>query len=313
MSEAPIRRSLTKRILLAVAGLFTFILLFVVACRTAVREMFVTIEQSRATGLSAVPWDTGSMWSSSRIFPADFAGLNTESTSISRSAQLRARSSSFDRAVASLHQIVSAHHGYFDDLRTESHSGQGRLLAVALAVPSAEFDATLSDLEKVGRLVAISEVGEDSAVRLASQARHVAAAQTNLARLQKLQRERTDKLLDVITLEKEIAQANETVSEALRQQDALQSTVTQAHISFTLLEDYRAPLQAKLDSEPLHLRNALVEGVGAIFSSVALVIAVLFEYGLPLLFWLALLFWPTRLVWRLFHGRAPAVAVVAVP
>src|ERR1700730_16529865 len=208
MSESFVRRSVAKRILL-VAGLLTLTLLFVVASRIAVREMFPSIAQSRGAGLAAVPWDTRSLWIS-REAPADFARSETRSTSISRSALLRARSSSFDRAVASVHQIVAAHRGYFDDLRTESHSGQGRLLLVALAVPATEFDAALSDLKKIGRVTAISEVGEDPAVKLASQARRLAAAQTNLARLQKLQRERTDKLLDALALEREMAQASET-------------------------------------------------------------------------------------------------------
>jgi hypothetical protein len=309
MSETSVRRPVARRILLILAGLSAFILLFVVACRIAVREMFLTIEQSRATGLSAVDWDPGSRWLN-RNESVDFARTNVLGSSVSRSAQLRAGSSSFDASVAALYQVVSAHHGYFDDLRTESHSGQGRMIAVALAVPSAEFDATLLDLKKIGRIIAISETGEDSAVRLASQARRLAAAQTNRARLEKLQRERTGKLLDALALEREIAQANETVAEALRQQEALQSTVAQAHISFALVEDYSVPLHARLDGEPLHLRNALIEGIGAIFSTVALVIAVLLEYGLPILFWIALLFWPGRLVWRRLHRHTPAAALV---
>jgi Domain of unknown function (DUF4349) len=297
MSETVVRRLVAKRILLSVAGLFAFTVLSVVALRIAVREMFMSVEQSRATGLATVPWDTGSTWISHNA-PVEFARSDTSGISISRSAQLRARSSSFDRAVESVHQIVAAHRGYLDDLRTESHSGQGRLLLVALAVPPTEFDAALSELKNIGRVTAISELGQDSAVRLASQARHLAAAQGNLARLQKLQRERTAKLLDALALEKEITQANETVAEALRQQEALQATVTQAHISVALEEDYRAPLLATLDGKPLHLRNALVEGIGAIFSTVALMIVVLLEYGLPLLFWLALLLWPARFTWR---------------
>jgi hypothetical protein len=39
------------------------LLLFVIAIRITVTEMFRGIETSKATGLSAVtPWDTGSMW-----------------------------------------------------------------------------------------------------------------------------------------------------------------------------------------------------------------------------------------------------------
>jgi hypothetical protein len=41
---------------------------------------------------------------------------------ISRSADLRMRSDVFDHSVVTLKQIVTAHHGYLEDLRTESRS-----------------------------------------------------------------------------------------------------------------------------------------------------------------------------------------------
>ncbi len=230
---------------------------------------------------------------------------------IARSADLRARSSAFDRSLASLHEIVSTHHGYLEDLRTESRSGYGRALAGTVSVPSSDFDTTLADLKTLGRVEGISEAGEDFAVKLATAARRLAAAQTGLSRLQKLQRERKGELRDAVALEKDIAQANEAVDEAERQNQGLVSTVAQAHIRLTLLEDYRAPLQANLAGLFLQLRNSLVEGVGSIFSSAALVLGVFFEFGLPLLFWAALLFVPTRFTWRRFR-RTPA-ALPAAP
>jgi hypothetical protein len=300
--ETSSQRSLPKRLVLIGAGLFTFTLLFVIACRVAVQEMFRGIEQSRATALSAVSWDVGSIWSRSGV-----AVDTARGDQISRSADLRALTSSFDRSVAQLHRVVSTHSGYLEDLRTESRSRRGRSLSAALAVPSAEFDAALSDLKNVGRIDSIYESGEDSAVRLAVAARHFAAAQTNLARLKKLQQGRTAPLRDAVALEKEIAQANEAVAEAQRQHESLLSTIAQAHIRFTLLEEYKAPLEANLAGTSLQLRNALVEGVGAIFSSLGIFVGVLFEYGLPLLFWVALLFWPSRLAWRRFQAYRLAI------
>jgi Domain of unknown function (DUF4349) len=314
MPQAAVRRSWTKRILFIVGGAFVFVLLFVIACHIAVEQMFRGIEQSKATGLSAVAWDTRSMWASSRLFggyqhsiPADVAAV-TPLGLVSRSAQLRSCTSSFDQAVAQLHEVVSAHQGYFDDLRTQNQTGQGRLLSVALAFPATNFDAALSDIKKIGRVVSVSEAGEDASVKLASQARQLASARTNLARLQKRRREHSDRLTDALALEKEIATANEGVAEAARRQEELQSTVAQAHISFALLEDYRAPLQATLEAEPLALRNSLVEGVAAIFSSIGLVVAVGLEYGLPLLFWFACLFFPVRVAWRRFRSSRPSPA-----
>ena len=230
---------------------------------------------------------------------------------IARSADLRARSSSFDRSLASLHQTVSVHHGYLEDLRTESRSGFGRALAATVSVPSSDFDATLADLKTLGRVEGLSEAGEDFAVKLATGARRLSAAQTNLSRLQKLQRERKGELRDAVALEKDIAQANEAVDEAYRQNQALVSTVAHSHIRLTLLEDYRAPLQANLAGVLLQLRNSLVEGISSIFLSAALVLGTILEFGLPLLFWAALLFAPARLAWRRF--RRPPVPVTVTP
>lgn len=316
MSEISALRSWPKRISRVVAGLVAFLLLLVIAVRITVTEMFKAIETSKATGLAAItPWDTDSTWSDTPMLQKS---LNVTPTfpwesSVARTADLRTRSSSFDRSVATLQQIVSAHQGYLEELRTETRSGSGRRLAATLSVPTKEFDATISDLKSLGRVEAISEAGEDSAVKLATAERHFAAAQTNLSRLQKLQRERKGELRDAVALEKDIAQANETVAEAQRQQENLVSTVAQAHVQLVLMEDYRAPLNANFAGSILALRNSFIEGFSAIFSSLALVLGVLFEFGLPLFFWAIILFWPLRSLWCRFRHTTPNTAVPAAP
>lgn len=312
MTSVSSRPSWLKRILFGVGGLAAFLFLFVVALRVTVGDMDRGIEQSRFTGLTGTSsWDQRGVWSAGTAPPVDAARITLPwETAIARNAALLTRSSGFDHSVAELHQIASAHQGYFEDLRTEAKSGAGRMLAATVSVPSTEFDGTLDDLKRVGRTEAISEDGEDSAIKIAAAERHVASAEMNLSRLQKLQRERKGELRDAVALEKDIAQAGETLAEAERQQDNLRSTVAPARIRVTLIEDYRAPLEANLAGAALALRNALVEGISAIFSSAAVVLGVLFEYGLPLLFWAAILFLPGRYAWRRFH-RAPATVPAA--
>jgi hypothetical protein len=314
MSEISPRRSFGKRLFIAVVAFVAFIMASVIGARLVVDSLFKGIASSKSSALSGVSWDSASMWSSSS-FSAHLASLPAYQTSssgswIARSANLLARSSDFDRSLSSLHQIVSIHRGYLEDLQTESHSGRGRALAATVSVPSSDFDSTLTDLKTLGRVEGISEAGEDFAVRLATASRRLSAAQTNLSRLQKLQRERKGELRDAVALEKDIAQANEAVDEADRQNQGLVSTVAQSHIRLTLMEDYRAPLQTNLAGITLQLRNSLVEGIGSIFSSVGLVLGILFEFGLPLLFWAALLLLPARLAWRRFR-RHPALLTEA--
>src|SRR6267143_472365 len=164
MSESSPRRSLPKRIFLILGGLFVFTLVFVIAVRIAVLGIFRGIEQSKVTGLAAI-YPFASYSSASDL-------TSWGSTQISRSAALQMRTNLFDHSVEALHRTVSAHHGYLDDLRTESRSGFGRALSANISVPSADFDAALSDLKILGRIEEISEAGEDSAIKLATAARH---------------------------------------------------------------------------------------------------------------------------------------------
>ena len=58
MLENTVRPWWQKRVLRVSAGLIVFILLFMVAIRITVTEMFRGIEQSRAMGLAALsPWE----------------------------------------------------------------------------------------------------------------------------------------------------------------------------------------------------------------------------------------------------------------
>jgi len=308
MSECSPRRCFLKRLFITVAALSAFILSSVFSARIAVESLFRGVASLKSSALSSYSWDLGSMWSTGGI-AGPYLQKGVADPWIARSANLLARSSAFDRSLASLHQMVSAHHGYLEDLRTESRSGSGRALAGTISVPSNDFDATLSDLKTLGRVEGISEAGEDFAVKLATASRRLSAAQTNLSRLQTLQRERKGELRDAVALEKDIAQANESVDEAARQNQGLLSTVAQAHIRLTLMEDYRAPLQTNVSGVILQLRNSLVEGIASIFSSAALVIGILFEFGLPALFWAALLFLPARFAWRRYRHAPTAIPV----
>jgi uncharacterized protein DUF4349 len=307
MSETPNLRSFAKRLFVSIAALAAFTMASVIGARIAVESLFKGIASSKSSGLSAVAWDLNSMWRSGGSWAPGPFQANREDW-ISRNAELVARSSSFEKSVQELHRTVVVHRGYLDKLLTQSRSGVGRMLAATLAVPSNDFDATLADVKKLGRVDAISESGEDTAIKVASAARHLAGAQSTLSRLQKLQHERKGELRDAVALEKEITQANEAVTEAERQHDELVSKVDLSYIQLTLMEEYRAPLEMHFSEAAVNLRNALVEGFGAIFYTLSLFLGVLFEFGLPLLFWMALLFWPLRAGWRRFRNTTTAVS-----
>ena len=312
MAEIKTTRSAPKIVLLVLFGFLLFTLLFVLACRIAVQQIFSGIEQSRGTGLAAVAWDQRSMWSQ-----ADWSGMGrmlqkdsdkSSGSQISRNAELQSVSRSFDESVREMNRTVAAHQGYLEDLRTESRSREGRMLFALISVPAPEFDFVVSELRHIGRVQSISVGGEDAAVKLDSAARRVTIAQTNLDRLRKLQRDHSGVLRDALELEKEIRQANQAVADAEREHDADMSTVARSRIQFALMEEYRAPFEVNLAGLGLRLRNALVDGTTASLSSAATFVEVAFAYGMPLLFWVLLLQWPVRLGWRRMRAHRLAAA-----
>ena len=142
---------------------------------------------------------------------------------------------------------------------------------------------------------------------MATAERHLAATQATLVRLQTLQREQKGQLHDALEVEKEIAQADSAVREAARQHESLLSTIARAHIQLTLLEDFRAPFEAHFSEASLRVRNSFIDGLAGIFQSVALVVGVVLEYGLPLIFWGGILAWPGFRLWRRIWHRPTAL------
>jgi len=303
MAETDKRRSLAKRITLVVGGFIAFTLLFAVACRIAVEQLFRGIESSRATGLASV-WNTRAMWGD----VGSSGGYQLESGHlISRNADLLLQTDAFDRGRTSVNQIAAAHHGFLEHLATKGRTGRGRVLSATVSVPATQFDVALADLKKLGTVEAMAEGGEDSAVKLENAARNVEATKITLERLQNLQRDRKGQLHDALEVEKEIAQTDSAVREAIRQRDNLLSTLAQAHIQLTLLEDFRAPLVAGFGGAWLGIRNPIIEGVSTTLSSLTTMFGMAFAYGLPIAFWGFILFWPGKAAWRHLRARTAAL------
>lgn len=299
MLEPAKRRSVVKRGFLVVGGMILFTLVLAIACRVAVTQLFRGIETSRATGLSAIGWDVRTMWAATGESRRYQAGSGPW---ISRNGDLRLHTDKFERGRSRVSEIASAHHGFLEHLATDSRTGRGRMLSATLSVPASEFDTTLGDLKKLGRVEVAAEGGEDAAVKLQNASRNVEATKRTLDRLQTLQRERKGQFHDALEVEKEIAQTDTSVREAIRQRDSLLSTVAQALIQLMLLEDFRAPLEASFGGPWLEIRNSVIEGVSTTVSSLATVVGMAFEYGLPIIFWCLLLLWPGKSAWR--HWRA---------
>lgn len=291
MSKSQSVRTLSKRLLFALAGTIGVVLICVFAVHLFVNQMYRGIASSRATGLAAYP-----------SFYRPDSDKDLQNQGISRSAELQSRTTTFENSCTGLYQIVAKHRGEFEDLRTENRSGQGRALAASFTVPAKELDGTLDELKQLGRIQNISVASEDATVKTARKNRQVEAAKNNLARLQSLQREHKAGIQDALALQKEIAKATDDLAQVENEQQNLLSTVARASVHFALLEEYKATLDVDISGALFQLRNSLVEGLGSIVSTLAGFLAALLEYGLPIGFWVAALYFPVRMIWKRIQG-----------
>ena len=289
MAEARAVRSLFKRFLIGVASLVGVVLVCVFSAQLSVNQMFRGIAASRSSGLAG--WN---------IFPSFRSAGDSENPAISRSAEVHSRTTDFDSSVTRLYHLVETHHGYFEDLRTENRSGEGRALAASFAVPAAELDATIEDVKSLGRVLQISVASEDSTVKASRAKREVDATKNNLERLQSLRKDRSG-IQDALALQKEIAKATQELAQAENEQQNLLSTVSRAAVKLALIEEHKASLNTDLPGAYLQLRNSLVQGVEGIITTLTGFLAAVLEYGLPVGFWGLLLLYPVRFAWYKFR------------
>ena len=188
-------KSFVRRVLGGLALLVIVIITSVIASRLAVEQLFHGIAAQRSTGLAAF----GSA--------ASYKELVLPEKGISKNVDLESRTTAFEESTERLRRLVGAHHGEFEDLRTENRSGQGRSLAAAFTVPVGEFDATMQEVKSLGKVERISEASEDVSVSIARLSRQAGSARDQLSRLESLQHNRRGGIQDALALQKEIAQA----------------------------------------------------------------------------------------------------------
>jgi hypothetical protein len=221
---------------------------------------------------------------------------------IARAAQLTLITTDFPHARERMEAILKSHHGYLGQLTANAPTGAGRSLDAALRVPSAELDATLSELKKLGRIENESQSGEEVTQQYVDLEARLANARNAERRLTAVLRERTGKMQDVLDVEKEITRVRGEIEQMEASRKALAGRVEFATINLKITEEYKAQLQAP-DSAGTRLGNAAVAGYRHVVDGAMSVAEFTLEYSLTLAIWMAILFWPARWVWKRYGTR----------
>ena len=228
---------------------------------------------------------------------ADRIAAPTPGPMIARTASMNLVIAKLDVARASLEKLLARHHAFASDMTLDQSNDASASLNATLQVPSAELDATLSDLRALGRVSTESQGGEDVSDQHVDLAARLHNARESEERLLDILRTRTGKVSDVLAVEEQISQTRGEIEQMEAQLANLDKRVSYASIKLEMAEEYKAPTGAN-SSVALRLRNAVVSGYRDAVDSLLALAVFLLSAGPMLLLWAGLLFFPARAIWK---------------
>lgn len=228
---------------------------------------------------------------------------------IARTATLTVTAKDFDAARASMDRIVKAHQGYVSSINVSAEQGAARSFDAKLAVPAAQFEATLAELRALGRLTQEQQSSEEVTSQIVDLDARLKNARETEAQLAEILRARTGKVSDVLEVEKEMARVREEIEVMEADQKHLHDRVAFASIELNLSDEYQAQLGDAPLSVGRRIRNALVDGYRLAADGLLGICVFLLNVGPTILLWALILFWPLRWGWRRWRdSRAQGTA-----
>jgi len=204
----------------------------------------------------------------------------------------------FAEARSPLRRVITQVGGMISSLRTTGDSPAQRSLRATLRVPAERFDAALAELRKLGRVRDESQSSEDVSDAHRDLVVRIANAKKEEARLNELLGRRTDRLQDVLAVEREVTRVRGEIEQMTAEEIATRNRVTHATIAIDISEAYRA--EVTLGSLPIHarLRNAAVDGWQTAASGAFDVVLGLLQVGPSVLLWMVVFGPPAWWFWR---------------
>jgi len=217
---------------------------------------------------------------------------------IERTASLSLVVKELEAGRTALEEITKKHDGYFAELNTSGQSNTARTLTASVRVPASQLDSTLAELRKLGELDEEKQGGEEVSRQYVDLKARLENGHNTEKSLTELLAKRTDRLKDVLDVERELASTREEVERMEAEQRNLQQLVNYASIEVNLREEYKPAWNLAPPAAGTRMRNALVDGYHAVVENGLALVLLLLREGPSILFWLLLLFFPVRWTWR---------------
>jgi len=222
---------------------------------------------------------------------------------IIRTAELSITTKDFDAARTRVEEVLKRHQGYVGELNVNTPAGAARSLTGTLRVPASQLEAAIADLKAMGRVEQESQNGEEVTQQCVDLEARIKNSRNTEQRLIELQRERTGKLSDVLSVEMQISRVRGEIEQMEAQLKNMRNQVDYATVNLTVREDYKAELKVVPPSTGTLVRNAAVDGYKSLIDGLLALLLWLLSWLPSLLVWIAVLFFPARLAWRRLRHR----------
>jgi hypothetical protein len=191
-------------------------------------------------------------------------GASVESQKVISTGNVQLRSDDVGQAIFDVRKVVDVHGGTIaeDDTETDKEGAAFRSRMV-LRVPTADFDATMSELEKIGALVSSKRQSADVTTQVLDIDVRVEAQQRSIDRIQVLFDHATT-IKDIVSVESELSRRQADLASLQAQQTYL---ADQTSMSTITLAVERTPKETKpkpKEDDETGFMSGLSDGWGAL-------------------------------------------------
>jgi len=202
-----------------------------------------------------------------------------------RTATLRIIVKEFGNVRPTVEAVVSQFGGFVDRLSVDADSANARSLTGSLRVPSDRIGAALDRLRQLGQVVEDAQGSEDVTDQIVDLDARLASARATEQRLTDLLKNRTGRLSDVLSVERELARVRLDIERLDAEKTNTTRRVTYATITIQISEERKQGLETGALPLSTRIRVAAADGVAAAIESLVGIGLFILRAGPSLLIW----------------------------
>src|SRR6185503_16176888 len=202
-----------------------------------------------------------------------------------RTATLRIIVKEFGNVRPTVEAVVSQFGGFVDRLSVDADSATARSLTGSLRVPADSLGAALDRLRQLGQVVEDAQGSEDVTDQIVDLDARLASARATEQRLTDLLKNRTGRLSDVLSVERELARVRLDIERLDAGKTNTTRRVTYATITIQISEERKQGLETGALPLSTRIRVAAADGVAAAIESLVGIGLFILRAGPSLLIW----------------------------